>query len=282
MESSQNYVYKKIVDWSLLTEGVAIPLENQVIFGRNMGRFLARGESRDITLVLDGKGYKAKINSLNFAPRHNRKKDTLQIRYAPGGELAGALRAVFAHSYRFFMEERGKRDRDDRSMIKLPDGRREYLAIYTTEYEDTYVLEAIIRDAIDEIYNIVKDQPEVLMEAAFNYDVKDPTAAIFESPGIAGIRKMNRKIGDNLKLLYEYQCQICGRKIGEEYSTHVAEAHHIDYFVRSLNNDADNQLILCPNHHGIIHNTDPTFDRRRKIYLYPNGFREGLRLNKHL
>ncbi len=61
MESSENYVYKKVVDWSLLTDGVAIPLENQVIFGRNMGQFLTRGESMDITLFLDGKSYQAKI-----------------------------------------------------------------------------------------------------------------------------------------------------------------------------------------------------------------------------
>ena len=62
----------------------------------------------------------------------------------------------------------------------------------------------------------------------------------------------NRKIGDNLKLLYGYRCQICGQLIGEEFDSHIIEAHHIDYFVLSLNNDAGNQLIVCPNHHSII------------------------------
>lgn len=282
MESSENYVYKKVVDWSLLTDGVAIPLENQVIFGRNMGRFLTRGESRDITLFLDGKSYKAKINSLNFAAKHYRKNDTLQIRYSPNGELASALKTIFAKSYQFLVAKRTARDPNDRSIIKLPEEYEEYLAIYTTEYEDAYVLETITQDAIYELHNIVKNKPEVLMESRFNYDVKDSGAAIFESPQLVKIRKMNRKIGDNLKLLYSYRCQICGREIGEEYSTHVVEAHHIDYFVTSLNNDADNQLIICPNHHGIIHNTNPTFDRKKKIYLYPNGFTEGLKINMHL
>lgn len=282
MESSETYVYKKTVDWSLLTEGVAIPLENQVIFGRNMGRFLKRGESRNITLFLDGKSYPAKINSLNLSEKHNRKTDILQIRYAPGGDLATALRVIFEKSYHFFAAKRAARDPGDRSMIRLPEGREEYLAIYTTEYEDTYVLEAITRDAMIELYNIVKDKPEVLMESRFNYDVKDDTAVLFETPLLTKVRKINRKIGDNLKLLYEYRCQICGNLIGEEYSTHVAQAHHIDYFVTSLNNDATNQLILCPNHHGIIHNTNPTFDRKRKIYRYPNGFSEGLKINMHL
>ena len=35
------------------------------------------------------------------------------------------------------------------------------------------------------------------------------------------------------------------------YGSHIVEAHHIDYFVSSLNNDASNQLIVCPNHHSI-------------------------------
>jgi hypothetical protein len=149
MESSENYVYKKTVDWSLLTDGVAIPLENQVIFGRNMGRFLRRGETRDITLFPDGKSYPAKINSLNLSEKHNRKTDILQIRYAPGGEPANALRVIFEKSYDFFVAKRAARDPGDRSMIRLPEGQEEYLAIYTTEYEDTYVLEAITRDAMN-------------------------------------------------------------------------------------------------------------------------------------
>jgi predicted restriction endonuclease len=96
------------------------------------------------------------------------------------------------------------------------------------------------------------------------------------------IRKLNRKIGENLKLLYGYRCQICGRLIGEEYGSHIAEAHHIDYFVNSLNNDANNQMILCPNHHSIIHDVNPVFDRKRLIYIYKNGLEEKLMLNQHL
>lgn len=96
------------------------------------------------------------------------------------------------------------------------------------------------------------------------------------------IRKPNKKIGDNLKLLYGYRCQICGQLIGEEFGSHIVEAHHIDYFVSSLNNDASNQLIVCPNHHSIIHDTNPVFDRRRLLYIYKNGLEQKLILNQHL
>ena len=72
------------------------------------------------------------------------------------------------------------------------------------------------------------------METSFNYDIIDESATIFASERIVKIRKLNKKIGDNLKLLYNYRCQICGRQIGEEYGSHIVEAHHIDYFVQSL------------------------------------------------
>ena len=65
--TTENYVYKKEVDWSLLREGLAIPIENQVIFGQTMGRFLQRGEKKKITIYLDGKSYDASIINIDYS-----------------------------------------------------------------------------------------------------------------------------------------------------------------------------------------------------------------------
>lgn len=282
METAENYVYTKEVDWSLLHEGLTLPVENQVIFGRMVDRFLLRGESKKITMILDGKSYKAKITNVNYDPIHNRKKDTLQIRYSPNSELSNVLRTYFIKSYLFISEQRRFREAGNRTMIRLPDDSKEYLAIYTTEYEDTYLLETIVADDIYALRDLVKSQPERVLEASFNYDVVDEKSTIFEKERIVKIRKLNKKIGDNLKLLYNYRCQICGKSIGEKYDSHIVEAHHIDYFVHSLNNDSNNQLIVCPNHHSIIHDVNPVFDRKRLLYIYPNGIQEGLILNYHI
>lgn len=280
--TTENYVYKKEVDWSLLNEGLTLPFDNQVVFGQIMGRFLKRGESKDISLYLNGKSYKAKITNVNFNSKFKRKKDTLQIRYSKNGMLAKALQAYFVKSYNFIKATREARTERDRTMIRLPDNCKEYLAIYTTEYDDSYVLETIIADDIVLLKQAVVGHQERVMEAEFNYDVRDPAAELFESECIVKIRKLNKKIGDNLKLLYDYRCQICGKLIGEEYDSHIVEAHHIDYFVSSLNNDASNQLIVCPNHHSIIHDVNPIFDRRRLLYIYKNGIEQKLVLNQHL
>lgn len=280
--TTENYVYKKEVDWSLLTEGLTLPLDNQVVFGNIMGRFLKRGESKDITLYLGGKSYKARITNVDFAPVFRRKKDTLQIRYSKNGELAKALQGYYFNSYNFIRHSRDIRRAGDRAMIRLPEDCKEYLAIYTTEYDDSFMLETIVADDLVLLKQIVAGQQERIIEAEFNYDVEDSAAGILETEHIVKIRKLNKKIGDNLKLLYGYHCQICGKLIGEEYGSHIVEAHHIEYFITSLNNDANNQLIVCPNHHSIIHDTNPGFDRRRLLYLYKNGMEQGLMLNQHL
>ena len=120
------------------------------------------------------------------------------------------------------------------------------------------------------------------VEAAFNYDIADGNSGWELQIQEAKIRKLNRKIGENLKRLYGYRCQICGKVIGEQYALYIAKAHHIDYFVHSLNNDANNQMIICPNHHSIIHDADLIFDRTRMVYRFDNGVEEKLILNKHL
>ncbi len=276
---TENYVYRKEVDWSLLMEGLTLPYDKESVFGQIMGRFLERGESKKILLYLNGKSYKSKMVNVNN-PIEKRKKDALQIRYPRNGEFSKALQTHFYKSYNYIKSIRELRDKLDRSMIRLPEEYKEYLAIYTTEYDDSYIVEPILVDDMDVLRKTVSRRSEIYIENIFNYDTFDTTASISE--GMNKIRKLNRKIGDNLKHLYNYRCQICGKVIGERYGCDIVEAHHIDYFVNSLNNNFDNQLIVCPNHHSIIHDVNPHFDRSRLMFVYDNGVEEGLSINLHL
>ena len=49
---SDEYLYKKEVDWSLFNYGFAIPIEHQVVFSQVAGRFIKRGESKVINLYV--------------------------------------------------------------------------------------------------------------------------------------------------------------------------------------------------------------------------------------
>lgn len=278
---SENYVYKKEIDWSTLMEGFTLPLDNQVIFLRNMENFLQRGQSKIIHFFMNGKTYDAKIVNMNNSVE-KRKKDADQIRYPRNGELSQALQQYFFKSMSYIKMIRENRDPKDRSYIKMPDGLKEYLAIYTTEYEDTFLLEPIAQDDFQIMKKAIQGMRERTVENEIEYEMEDKSSGIEKKLQIVKIRKLNRKIGENLKLLYGYRCQICGQVIGEKYGSHIAEAHHIDYFVNSLNNDANNQMIVCPNHHSIIHDANPVFDRRRMVYRFDNGAEERIILNKHL
>ena len=278
---SENYVYKKEIDWSTLMEGFTLPLDNQVIFLRNMENFLQRGQSKIIHFFMNGKTYDAKIVNMNNSVE-KRKKDAYQIRYSRNGELSQALQQYFFKSMSYIKMIRESRDPKDRSYIKMPDGLKEYLAIYTTEYEDTFLLEPIAQDDFQVMKKAIQGMRERTVENEIEYEMEDKSSGIEKKLQIVKIRKLNRKIGENLKLLYGYRCQICGQVIGEKYGSHIAEAHHIDYFVNSLNNDANNQMIVCPNHHSVIHDANPVFDRRRMVYRFDNGMEERIRFNKHL
>lgn len=278
---SENYVYKKEIDWSTLMEGFTLPLDNQVIFLRNMENFLQRGQSKIIHFFMNGKTYDAKIVNMNNSVE-KRKKDAYQIRYPRNGELSQALQQYFFKSMSYIKMIRESRDPKDRSYIKVPDGLKEYLAIYTTEYEDTFLLEPIAQDDFQVMKKAIQGMQERTVENEIEYEMEDKSSGIEKKLQIVKIRKLNRKIGENLKLLYGYRCQICGQVIGEKYGSHIAEAHHIDYFVNSLNNDANNQMIVCPNHHSIIHDANLVLDWRRMVYRFDNGMEERIRLNKHL
>ena len=61
MINDNYYVYKKEVDWSVLHQGVSIPVTIQIVFHNTIKKFLPRGQSTDIFLVLEGKTYKARL-----------------------------------------------------------------------------------------------------------------------------------------------------------------------------------------------------------------------------
>ena len=100
------------------------------------------------------------------------------------------------------------------------------------------------------------------------------------SQAVRKVRKLDKSIGDTLKKLYDYHCQLTGERIGDQYSAHVVEAHHIVPFTKSLNNDASNIIIINPTFHRIIHQTKPEY--KNLSFIFPNGVVEKIKLNKHL
>jgi predicted HNH restriction endonuclease len=277
---SNLYILKKEIDWSALHFGVNIPISLQNVFYDNIKVKLNKGENKKITLIVDGEEYPVILTNIFFdETKYPNHKELLQIRWTENSEIAKKLRIIFYFSYDYLFVEKQKLV-NKKQQLSVPEEMREYLAIYSTEFDDVFSVECITTNEIQETKAAIHDYSELEIEQILQ--TQDDNSSIVKKLKPIKIRKLDKTIGDNLKLIYGYKCQICGLYVGASYDAKVIHTHHIEYFSISLNNNADNIIIICPNHHSIIHATNPIFDRKNKLFTYPNGYSERLKLNLHL
>ena len=273
------YIYKKEVDWSTLHLGLNIPISLQDFFYKNLKLRLKKGENKKIKLVIDSIEYSVVLTNIAFdETKYPTHKELLQIRYTPNSNIAKKLRENFNVSYNYLRGEKEKLANKKKQLV-VPEDIREYIAIYSTVFDDVFSVECIMHDEIVKTKEVINKFDELEIEQILQ--TKDSSTFI-EKQKTVKIRKLDRTIGDNLKIIYGYKCQICGLFIGETYDATIIHTHHIEYFSVSLNNNANNIMVICPNHHSIIHATNAVFDKKNKTYKYPNGYVEGLKLNLHL
>lgn len=268
MDLESKYVYKKEVDKSMLKEGIGIPISFQPLFQLRYEHQLKRGESRSIKLSIEGRQYDATLKNQIFnQEKYRNHADILQIRYTESSGIPGAFRKIFKYSIEYI------------SRNEKPE-KKEYLAIYITDDPFVFITEAVTIQELSDAAQLVYSYPELELETLL--EMADEFAGIVREARFQNIRRLDREIGNSLKIHYKYRCQICGQDIGRQYDVNVAHSHHIDPFSTSLNNNSNNIMIVCPNHHNVIHAANPAFDRTLKIFQYNNGLREGLILNNHI
>ena len=283
-------IYVKDVDKSLLKEGFTIrySLLNRLI--SKVGE-LEIGESRPISIILNGTIYSnIQLKNLNF----NRTKyathvEMYQVRYSPSSEFTKALRATFPELYAYIKNCQDIKDRlkmmgQKSENIKVPDDMRCSVAFYETDSANVW--EAVPIFSND--YKEVKKTIHTISADETRYEqvlLNDEDACIVKEQHWVKVRKLDRNVCQNLKQLYGYRCQICGQLITAPYTDgdeKVIDAHHIVPFTESCNNNFSNIMILCPNHHRVVHACHPVFKVRTKEFVFPNGYHEKLKLNKHL
>jgi hypothetical protein len=142
-------------------------------------------------------------------------------------------------------------------------GNRVRSALETEPVKRNYKIWAILRNND----RIVEDSPDQI-----NWRIVPARKDIQRNPELPVV----------LKELYEYKCQICGDAFWRRYEFPYQETHHVIWLSRGGVDHSNNLIVICPNHHRIIHETNPKFDRKKLAYIYPNGFQERLQLKKHL
>lgn len=269
----KSFLYKTDVTWSMLNDGFAIPVLFQDEFFADLGFRLSKGHSETIKVMLAGKYYEAKLMNLGFNekkwPEH---KEIVQIRYNPNSEISIALRSVFSETYH--QMKKIKTGLKPKQHLRVPDDIKAELAVFGGIKQGELVFDAIPCKMRNEAREKISLQTEEEFEAGQLIKATDEDAKVVEREAKIKVRVLDREIGEALKRLYKNQCQICKYGFLDRYGVALSEAHHIDPFVKSLNNNAENILILCPNHHRVIHKSHPKYDMKRSVYLFNNGLEE--------
>lgn len=155
--------------------------------------------------------------------------------------------------------------------------------------EFTQIVKLLIEDS-DEVYQspaitvddrrIITEFTEEEIERIINH--QDFKSKVVKRTGTTTTRIFDDRIQTSLKKLYQYRCQICGATATVMYGVDVSEAHHIDYFTKSANNNPSNIVVLCPDHHRIVHKAKAIFNHELHQFEYDNAKVDQLMFNLHL
>jgi 5-methylcytosine-specific restriction enzyme A len=85
-----------------------------------------------------------------------------------------------------------------------------------------------------------------------------------------------------LRERYADRCQLCGWSATVQYSQPTCESHHMQWISRGGADSLDNIVLLCPNHHRVVHRADAVFDYRDLAFVFSENHREPLREPGHL
>ncbi len=166
-----------------------------------------------------------------------------------------------------------------------------------TEFSDITQVQENVRKKIhqvesieDKIYNIIKVSNEVIMENMYAEEFQklleslDSSGDIEIRQGLVKIRRYNKRIIDELKKEYSHVCQLCGHldTTKVDYDVSIVEGHHIEPFSLTKDNSPKNLIILCPNHHRLIHKLNAKWNNDKKCFELENGQYLPLEINHHL
>jgi 5-methylcytosine-specific restriction protein A len=156
--------------------------------------------------------------------------------------------------------------------------------------EDHLILQALARDlSLEPRARIL---PEERLEAILLLgNPKEVEQLVLEeNPGMAEYRRAylygqaptrNSRLVEQLQVIYEGRCQICLWHPRQQYHFQLCHGHHIQWLSRGGEDELQNMVLICPNHHAAIHRVDAPLDFSDLTFDFGNH-RETIKLDKHL
>lgn len=129
-------------------------------------------------------------------------------------------------------------------------------------------LEALLLAGDEEaVGRLLRDEPSGLAEKRRKYLM---TRAVTR----------DRAFTIQLQQIYRGRCQICGWEPRRRYGTELCEAHHVRWLSRGGEDNLNNLVLICPNHHRAIHRCDAPFDWEQRAFVFL-GAPEFVTLREH-
>lgn len=276
----QIFLMKRPLQWSHLTSGLPIPRVFLELTYDILGRRLSAKDSMEVRVIFGGEVFNVKIYNIDFNQSKYDHTEILQFKYDNNRPLLDKLQNVFSQEYQYCLEAREAKRKGDTSRVDISKHFETNLIVYGTSEPDLFVWEPEFENLSKEVETEIKQMTEEEFEMAVVRT--DPRATIKKKQKLVKIRQLDSSIGDSLKRVYGFCCQMTGEHIGEQYGINTVEAHHIRPFTESLNNDTSNIMILSPNYHRIVRKASPRFNRKTLSFEFPNGLIEKVKLNRHL
>lgn len=165
-----------------------------------------------------------------------------------------------------------------------------YRAVRIISEDDHHILKEFAKGLSPELRSNTLPEPQ-LETLLFEGNVTGIDKLIRESnPGIALYRQdylrqqaptRNRQLVRQLSQLYSGKCQICQWDPVTVYGTFLCHAHHIHWLSRGGEDNLQNMILVCPNHHEAIHKIDAPLDYQRFAFDF-GSWQETILLDRHL
>lgn len=121
---------------------------------------------------------------------------------------------------------------------------------------------------IEAVRNLIRDEkPGIAEERATYFYKQAPTR--------------NQHLVEQLQKIYSGKCQICQWNPVDDYGKEICHGHHIQWLSRGGADDIRNMVLVCPNHHSVIHKLDAPLDYSDFSFDF-GTHRESLSLRNHL
>ena len=121
IDGSRQIIFSKLLNWSMMTLGMTIPVNRIKTFFDNLSYHPVRGHMYPVTLILNGMEYSVKMEDVNYSSK--KRYQTVQIRYTPTSPFAIALKYRFQSAYRQLEKDHKNTDGINTTITLVTTGR---------------------------------------------------------------------------------------------------------------------------------------------------------------